>query len=75
MDGRFGDRDLFKTGGCSDDMQDWVVANENMAKVIGPQGLTNQSGAPETPGHEIAAEGTELLPQAGSGGVWRVYKG
>jgi enterochelin esterase family protein len=34
-----GDRDLFNPNVMRDNMQDWVVANENMAKGLAAKGL------------------------------------
>ena len=35
-----GDRDLFNPNVMRDNMHDWVLANENMAKVLAAKGLS-----------------------------------
>ena len=46
-----GDRDLLNPNSMHDDMHDWVVANENMAKVLATKGYHYQFVFAENAGH------------------------
>ena len=46
-----GDRDLFNPNAMRDDMHDWVVANENMARVLAAKGYHYQFVFARNAGH------------------------
>jgi iron(III)-enterobactin esterase len=59
-----GDRDLFNPNVMRDDMHDWVVANENMAKVLAAQGYHYQFVFARNAGHTDRAVKQQTLPEA-----------
>jgi enterochelin esterase-like enzyme len=64
-----GDRD---NGGTGDVMHDWVVANENMAKVLAAKGYHYQFVFARNAGHTDRAVKQQTLPEALEF-VWRGY--
>jgi iron(III)-enterobactin esterase len=69
-----GDRDLFNPGTMRDDMHDWVVANENMAKVLAARGYHYQFVFARNAGHCDRPTKLQTLPQALEW-VWKGFKG
>jgi enterochelin esterase family protein len=59
-----GDRDLYNPNMMRDDMHDWVVANENMAKVLAAKGYTYQFLFVKNAGHCDRAMKEQTLPEA-----------
>jgi enterochelin esterase family protein len=59
-----GDRDLFNPNVMRDDMHDWVVANENMAKVLAAKGYHYQFVFARNGGHTDRAVKQQTLPAA-----------
>jgi enterochelin esterase-like enzyme len=59
-----GDRDLFNPNAMRDDMHDWVVANENMAKVLGAKGYHYQFVFVRNAGHTDRTVKQQTLPEA-----------
>ena len=59
-----GDRDLFNPNVMRDDMHDWVVANENMAKVLAAKGYHYQFVFAKNAGHTDGAVKKQTLPEA-----------
>jgi iron(III)-enterobactin esterase len=59
-----GDRDLFNPNVMRDNMHDWVVANENMAKVLAAKGYRYQFTFARNAGHCDRAVKLQTLPQA-----------
>ena len=59
-----GDRDLFNPNVMRDNMHDWVVANENMAKVLAAKGYPYQFTFARNAGHCDRAVKQQTLPQA-----------
>ena len=59
-----GDRDLFNPNVMRDDMHDWVVANENMAKVLAAKGYHYQFVFARNAGHTDRAVKQQTLPEA-----------
>jgi len=59
-----GDRDLFSPNIMKDNMHDWVVANENMAKVLAAKGYHYQFTFARNAGHCDRAVKQQTLPQA-----------
>jgi enterochelin esterase-like enzyme len=59
-----GDRDLFNPNVMRDDMHDWVVASENMAKVLAAKGYHYQFSFVRNAGHTDRAMKLQTLPQA-----------
>lgn len=59
-----GDRDLFSPNIMHDDMHDWVVANENMAKVLAAKGYHYQFVFARNAGHTDPAVKKQTLPEA-----------
>ena len=59
-----GDRDLFNPNVMRDNMHDWVVANENMAKVLAAKGYHYQFTFAKNAGHCDRAVKLQTLPQA-----------
>jgi len=59
-----GDRDLFNPNVMRDDMHDWVVANENMAKVLAAKGYHYQFVFARNAGHTDGAVKRQTLPEA-----------
>jgi iron(III)-enterobactin esterase len=69
-----GDRDLYNPNSMRDNMHDWVVANENMAKVLAAKGYTYQFLFVKNAGHCDRAMKEQTLPEALEY-VWRDYPG
>jgi len=44
-----GDHDLLNPNAMRDNMHDWVVANENMAKALAPRAIITSSSSRATP--------------------------
>jgi enterochelin esterase family protein len=59
-----GDRDLFNPNVMRDNMHDWVVANENMAKVLAAKGYHYQFVFAQNAGHTDGAVKRQTLPEA-----------
>ncbi|HUD99032.1 MAG TPA: alpha/beta hydrolase-fold protein [Bryobacteraceae bacterium] len=59
-----GDRDLFNPNSMRDNMHDWVVANENMAKVLAAKGYHYQFVFVRNAGHTDRAVKQQTLPEA-----------
>ncbi len=59
-----GDRDLLNPNVMRDDMHDWVVANENMAKVLAAKGYHYQFLFVRNAGHSDRTVKQQTLPQA-----------
>ena len=69
-----GDRDLFNPNVMRDDMHDWVVANENMAKVLAAKGYHYQFVFARNAGHCDRPTKLQTLPHALEW-VWQGFKG
>jgi len=67
-----GDRDLLNPNVMNDHMHDWVVANENMAKVLAAKGYHYQFVFARNAGHTDRAVKQQTLPQALEY-VWQGY--
>jgi enterochelin esterase family protein len=67
-----GDRDLFNPNSMRDNMHDWVVANENMAKVLAAKGYHYQFVFVRNAGHTDHAAKQQTLPEALEY-LWRGY--
>jgi enterochelin esterase family protein len=59
-----GDRDLLNPNVMRDNMHDWVVANENMAKVLAAKGYHYQFVFVRNAGHTDRAVKQQTLPEA-----------
>jgi iron(III)-enterobactin esterase len=59
-----GDRDLLNPNVMRDNMHDWVLANENMAKVLAAKGYHYQFLFVKNAGHTDRAVKQQTLPQA-----------
>ena len=59
-----GDRDLFNPNVMRDNMHDWVVANENMARVLAAKGYHYQFVFARNAGHSDRTVKQQTLPQA-----------
>ena len=59
-----GDRDLFNPNAMRDDMHDWVLANENMAKVLAEKGYHYQFVFARNAVHVDRAVRQQTLPEA-----------
>lgn len=59
-----GDRDLYNPNVMRDNMHDWVVANEEMAKVLAAKGYHYQFLFVENAGHTDRAVKQQTLPEA-----------
>ena len=59
-----GDRDLLNPNVMRDNMHDWVVANENMAKVLAAKGYHYQFVFARNAGHSDRAVKQQTLPEA-----------
>ena len=59
-----GDRDLFNPNVMRDNMHDWVVANENMAKVLAAKGYHYQFVFARNAGHTDGAVKRQTLAEA-----------
>jgi enterochelin esterase-like enzyme len=69
-----GDRDLYNPNVMRDDMHDWVVANERMARVLAEKAYPYQFLFVRNAGHCDRAVKQQTLPAALEW-VWRDYKG
>ena len=67
-----GDRDLLNPNVMRDNMHDWVLANENMAKVLAGKGYHYQFVFARNAGHVDRAVKLETLPEALEY-VWQGY--
>ena len=67
-----GDRDLFNPNVMHDNMHDWVVANENMARVLAAKGYHYQFVFARNAGHTDRAVKQQTLPEALEY-VWQGY--
>jgi enterochelin esterase family protein len=67
-----GDRDLFNPNVMRDNMHDWVLANEQMAKVLAAKGYHYQFVFARNAGHVDRAVKQQTLPEALEY-VWRGY--
>jgi hypothetical protein len=67
-----GDRDLLKPNVMRDNMHDWVVANENMARVLAPKGYRYQFLFVRNAGHTDRTVKQQTLPAALEW-LWRGY--
>ena len=67
-----GDRDLFNPNVMRDNMHDWVVANENMARVLAAKGYHYQFVFARNAGHTDRAVKQQTLPEALEY-VWQGY--
>ena len=68
-----GDRDLYNPNVMRDDMHDWVLANEQMAKVLAAKKYHYQFVFAENAGHVDRATKEQSLPEALEY-LWRGYK-
>jgi len=59
-----GDRDLYNPNVMRDNMHDWVVANENMARVLAAKGYHYQFVFARNAGHTDRAVKQQTLPEA-----------
>jgi iron(III)-enterobactin esterase len=59
-----GDRDNFSPNVMRDDMHDWVLANENMARVLAAKGYHYQFVFARNAGHTDRTVKQQTLPQA-----------
>jgi enterochelin esterase-like enzyme len=59
-----GDKDLLNPNVMRDEMHDWVVANENMAKVLAAKGYHYQFVFAQNAGHTDGAVKRQTLPEA-----------
>jgi enterochelin esterase family protein len=59
-----GDRDNYNPNPMHDNMHDWVVANENMAKVMAAKGYHYQFSFAENAGHTDRTVKMQTLPEA-----------
>jgi enterochelin esterase family protein len=68
-----GDRDLLNPNIMRDNMHDWVLANENMARVLAAKGYHYQFVFARNAGHSDRAVKQQTLPEALEY-VWRGYR-
>jgi len=68
-----GDRDLLNPNIMRDNMHDWVVANENMAKVLAAKGYHYQFVFARNAGHTDGRVKQQTLPEALEW-LWQDYK-
>ena len=68
-----GDRDLYNPNVMRDNMHDWVVANEDMARVLAAKGYHYQFVFARNAGHVDHAVKLQTLPEALEY-VWQGYK-
>ena len=68
-----GDKDLLNPNVMRDEMHDWVVANENMAKVLAAKGYHYQFVFVKNAGHVDRAGRMQTLPEALEY-IWAGYK-
>ena len=69
-----GDRDLYNPNVMRDDMHDWVVANEHMARALAAKGYQYQYVFARNAGHCDRAVKQQTLPNALEW-VWKDYRG
>ncbi len=69
-----GDRDLLNPNVMRDNMHDWVVANENMARVLAAKGYRYQFVFARNAGHSDRAVKQQTLPEALEW-LWKGYRG
>lgn len=67
-----GDRDNFNSNVLRDNMHDWTVANENMAKVLTAKGYHYQFVFARNAGHTDGATRSQTLPEALEW-LWKTY--
>jgi len=67
-----GDRDLLNPNVMRDDMHDWVVANENMAKAVAAKDYHYQFVFAKNTGHDDGVVKRQILPEALEY-VWQGY--
>jgi hypothetical protein len=67
-----GDRDLLNPNVMRDDMHDWVLASENMARVLADKGYTYQFTFAKNSGHTERPTKAQTLPQALEY-IWKDY--
>jgi enterochelin esterase-like enzyme len=67
-----GDRDNLNMNALRDNMHDWVVANENMAKVLAAKGYHYQFVFARNAGHTDRAVHVQILPAALEY-IWQAY--
>jgi len=68
-----GDRDLYNPNVMRDNMHDWVVANENMAKVLAAKGYNYQFIFARNAGHVDYKVKQQTLPEALEW-LWKGYR-
>ena len=68
-----GDRDNFNSNALRDNMHDWVVANENMAKALAAKGYHYQFLFAKNAGHTDRAVKAQTLPEALEY-IWQGYQ-
>jgi iron(III)-enterobactin esterase len=68
-----GDRDLLNPNVMRDNMHDWVLANENMAKVLAAKGYHYQFVFARNAGHTDGSVKQQTLPEALQW-LWKDYK-
>lgn len=68
-----GDRDNYNPNNMRDDMHDWVLANERMAKVLAEKGYHYQFVFAKNAGHTDRTVKAQTLPEALEY-VWKDYK-
>ncbi len=68
-----GDRDLLNPNVMRDNMHDWVVANENMARVLAAKGYHYQFVFAKNAGHTDGSVKRQTLPEALEY-LWQGYK-
>jgi hypothetical protein len=68
-----GDRDLLNPNVMRDEMHDWVIANENMAKVLAEKGYDYQFVFAKNSGHCDRAVKMQTLPEALEW-LWKDYQ-
>lgn len=69
-----GDRDLYNPNTLRDNMHDWVLANENMARVLAAKGYHYQFLFARNAGHVDHAVKLQTLPEALEY-IWQTYRG
>jgi len=68
-----GDRDNYSPNAMRDNMHDWVIANENMAKVLAAKGYHYQFVFARNAGHTDRGVRQETLPEALEW-LWKDYR-
>jgi enterochelin esterase-like enzyme len=68
-----GDRDLFNPNAMRDNMHDWVIANENMARALATKGYHYQFVFVRNAGHVDSGVKRQTLPEALEW-LWQDYK-